>query len=501
MHTQDSLSARPFLRRPELLLLLVLACVIALRFGVYQWMRTHGYFYGIPWDSFSRTLISHSWSKDPFFSPPDGYWLPLQFWLVGSVFALIRPWLPASEILVPVFINNLFFVGSIVALFFLTLKISNKPVVAISACLLASVFAGDVFVSYSALSEPMLIFFMLLASYLFYNMHTDEKEKHAVNAIRVSLIVLLAAATHYIGWFLAVFFCLYLLPYAISSFRQKDIQQTVQYGVAIIICGFFPILWSLNNLVQHGSLFLSVQTAKDLQEKFIGKMNWMDRFLIPPGVMLREFFPIVVPGLIAIIIILFHRRVKSLVYLLPVGFVFVLIWISTLFAFSAPYQEPRYLVVFGWILLPMIVLGLYFLWNEGVELGKIAAGLMLGFLIIFNVWQIQAFRNYFDSDVSTVAYQARNWFSSHPDKAQIFLVDIPSGENDVFRLISGHPERVQAISTDQMNSEIEKLEALLNNHRDPALYITSDKPLARLAKDQGLTVKRVGRFHLIFADD
>jgi hypothetical protein len=143
-----------------------LGCIVGtvvLRFFIYVWLYSKGYFYGIPWDSFSRTLMSYEWSKHPFFAPSDGYWLPLQFYIVGSIYKIIRPLNSTSDILVPIIINNIFFVGSLIITFSLVRNIVRK-IVSAFLCILVAVFAGDIFVSYTALSEPILIFFILLAS-------------------------------------------------------------------------------------------------------------------------------------------------------------------------------------------------------------------------------------------------------------------------------------------------------------------------------------------------
>lgn len=473
-----------------------LAVVLVLRLGIYQWLHTHGYFYGIPWDSFMRTQIAYNWSREPFFAPPDGYWLPLQFYLVGSVFALIRPWLPTSEILVPVAINNIFFIASIVVLFFLTLELSQEPLVAGAACVLASVFAGDVFVSYTALSEPMLIFFMLLASFLFYKMHTGEGEDHPRKALITAFVVLLAAASHYIGWFLAIFFCLYFGYHFAIGLIRRNYPSAGYYFLAIAVCALVPIAWLFVNYLMYGDPFSPLQVARHAQEDYIGTMEVLERILIIPNVILYEFFPIVVPGLLAGVFLFFKTR-RTLVYLIPMGFVLGWLWLSTALAFSAPYQEPRYLVFVGWALLPLIAIAGRRLWNAWGVWGKALTTGLCTVILFFNMQQIGSFRNSFEEYVRTTAMQARYWLAKEPESARVFLFQEFPVEAGVIPVISGSPERIVTVSEDEIIKVLPNLQEFFNSKARPWLFITREKVLADEAKRQHLFVRRTGKYFLI----
>jgi len=483
------------LRESLIMLGAALLCVGALRLMIYQWLRTHGYFYGIPWDSFTRALLSYEWSKEPFFSPPDGYWLPLQFYLVGSVFALIRSWLSTSEILVPVAINNLFFVGSIIVLYCLTLKVSQKPGTAFIACLLAGVFAGDVFVSYSALSEPMLIFFMLLASYLFEIMHAGEREKHPKRAVIVSCVVLLAAATHYIGWFLAVFFCIYFGYYFFKDLMHWR-RSTGTYALAIGICAVVPILWLFNSYLHFGNPFSPLQLAEEAQARFIGELGVLERALVIPRVIVQDLSPIAVIGIVSGVFLLLKEREK-LRYLFPTGAALGWIWLSTALAFSAPDQEPRYLVFVGWALCPLIALAGDYLWNAWGVWGKAAAGVFLAIILALNLQQISSFQNSFKEYVRTTAMQARHWLEAQPESALVFLHRDESAENIVIALISGHPERTVLLSKEEMDVAYPDSWGYFYSKTDPWLFITRNKAFADAAKSQGFVVKKTGKYFLI----
>ena len=140
---QQKSRAIPF---DKLSILLAISLAVALRIGIYFWLRQVGYFYGTAWDTFTRTLMAYQWWDNPCFYCYGGYWLPLQFWIVGTIYGLLKPVIQTTEILVPVAVNNLFWVGSLWITYLIGRRIGGRWV-GIIACLLAAVFSGDVFVS------------------------------------------------------------------------------------------------------------------------------------------------------------------------------------------------------------------------------------------------------------------------------------------------------------------------------------------------------------------
>ncbi len=308
-----------------------LTIVIITRLIIYLWLNYHGYFYGIPWDSFSRTLLSFDWAQNPYFAPSDGYWLPLQFWVVGSVYVLTHHWDPTSNIMVPVFVNNLFFIGSLLIIYKFCSKITGKVSISFIACLIASFFAGDIFVTYTALSEPILIFLILLACYQFYTLFTGGLQKSRALPLFLSITGLFASATHYIGWFLSLFIVLSLVPHLLKSIQKRDISQIFYLIFCIIICVIMPFLWLLNNYLTWGNPLHPIQFAKQMQAGYIGQLSFIARFLVTPEVILKQFYPLIIPGVFAFVLVAI-KKPKILIFMVPAIFVLSLIWLSTWFA-------------------------------------------------------------------------------------------------------------------------------------------------------------------------
>ena len=202
-------------------LLLAILVSLFIRIAVNLWLNRAGYFYGVPWDPFTRTANAYQWAAKPFFAPGDGYWLALQFWLAGSLFALLKPVLTTSNILVLVVLNHLFFAGSLILVYQIAKKIGGTWS-GILACLLASLFAGDVFVTYTALSEPISIFFSLLASIWYVDyLAVTEFERRSTYAARLGAAAFFPSASHYIGWYLAGFLGLTLTGRLHLAFAPK----------------------------------------------------------------------------------------------------------------------------------------------------------------------------------------------------------------------------------------------------------------------------------------
>ena len=348
----------------------------------------------------------------PLFFPADGYWLPFQFWLVGAIYFLLKPLINTSEILIPVGINNLFLIGSLIIIYKFSSRVGNKYV-GLLACFLIAVFAGDVFISYTALSEPILVFFLLLASYLIFLFFTSDDSKKGTLAILISIATLFATSTHYIGWMLALFVCILLPPFLFFSLKRKDWKNSLLYLVAILICIAMPLAWLINNYLLFGDFFHMTQTAKLAQADYIGQIPFTQRIFIPAKVLMNNFPMITTIGLLGVIVNIFLKR-NALFFLIAPVFILGGIWFSTLLAFSAPYQEPRYLVFWGWAMIPFIAMLTSTLWGSKGLVGRAAAILILGLVIVSDFQNISNFQNSFGPAVKKTSICAGNLPETEP---------------------------------------------------------------------------------------
>ncbi len=466
---------------------------LLLRLGIYLWLRQSGYFYGIPWDSFPRTLSAYYWSQRPTFAG-GGYWMPFCSWLVGSVYFVLKPWIKGSEILVPVAVNNLFLVGSLIITYLVGNKIGGKST-GFLACLLAGVFAGDVFISYTALSEPVLVFFILLASYFLIEYYQAVENHRGWIAVKIGLASLLAATTHYIGWFLAAFACIVLLPGIISSVKNKSWRLLSVFLFAIALCILIPAVWLLNSYLQFGDLFHSLNVAKEYQADSIGRASLGTRLLIPIRVLINNFPAITIAGCLSILLV-FTKRRWALMYLAAPGFVFGMVWLSTGLALSAPNQEPRYLVFLGWAMIPIISLAGDILWQAPGYLGKIAVSIAVILIMATNLNDMRGFQNSISPDVRAVAAQAEVFLQQN-STAFVIMESTNSIERWGIPVLSKQPERTYSVKRGNILSNSENLDSFFSDYGEPWLAIVIQRKIARLARDQGLSVKQVGGYYLI----
>ncbi len=457
------------------------------------WLFNIGYFYGIPWDSFSRTLISYQWADRPFFSTSDGYWLPLQFWVVGLFFALIRPIYPASNMFVPVIVNHLFFVGSLIVVYLLAKKLSRKSAGMI-CCLIAVVFAGDVFTTYSGLSEPLLIFLILLDTYLVYIFLTTKDRLKLV--VPIGFVTGLATATHYIGWFLGVFIGIMFFIYFLNLIKGKKYRDTMQVVIGVILVAVMPVLWLLNSWNIHGSPFYAMTFAKDMQANYIGQMTLFERFINMPGTFAKDFPAIAIAGFLAGIYLLFKNK-KMLVYLLPGGFTLCWIWLSTTLAFSAPYQEPRYLVFGGWLLIPMISIALVFAWSSAKKISRILIIVAAVGFIASNLYDINHFRNSFDLDVRAAGQYAYQFLKDHPQNGSVILQNDSFAERGPIRVLAGYPNRVELIPTKTLEDNLANPKQFFDTIDSNWVVIIKDENFAMKAQEQGYEIQQEGSYYYI----
>jgi hypothetical protein len=467
---------------------------VAVRLGIYLWLHDAGYFYGTAWDTFIRTLMAYQWSEAPCFYCYDGYWLPLQFWIVGTIYGLLKPVIQTTEILVPVAVNNLFWVGSLWITYRVGERIGGRWV-GIIACLLAAFFSGDVFVSYTALSEPILIFFILLTSYCLVNYIQAEPERKGVEALKLGVAAMLATATHYIGWFLALFVSFFVLTAMVKSLRKKE-KRSLVFFIAVLLCGVIPLVWLVTSYQTYGDALHSVQVARRYQETLVGALPPGNRFLLPIQALVGKFAAITIAGCLSMVYV-YRRERQALMFMAAPTFILGMIWLTTVLALSAPDQEPRYLVFWCWACLPYIAYAGASIWKRPGYAGKLVVSLGLSILLVVNILNIRNFHNSFGTDVRDTGVQAELFLKQAADH-RVLIVGITISERLVIPVLSGYPGRVYKISNNELVKKWgDTTAALLSPDKDWLVIVQSSRIVKR-ARSLGLTVKKFGKYFVIY---
>jgi 4-amino-4-deoxy-L-arabinose transferase-like glycosyltransferase len=484
---------------------LLVVCLI--RALVYLYMHQMHWFYGIPWDTFARTLDSYNWSFAPFLMEPNGYWMPLQFYLEGTVFFLLRPWIPTSNLLVPVFINNVFFFGSLVITYLITVRLTGRKLIAFFACSLIAVFAGDVFITYSGLCEPMLIFFILLSSYLYWKYKNGEDKSQPNLIIWMAIASTLATLTHFLGMPIAFFFGILFVLGFFRALQKRDSGSLIRYGICILIELITPIGWLIYNYVTFGNPFYSFRSAQTSQQAYAGQFSIFKRIAIPFFTILNNYPAIyILIGIALLFLLVRTKSLQKLWYAIPGSLVFLSLWISSIFALSNTFQEPRYLVFMVWVCLPLVgvagneILKLRLGRPKGISL-KALGVLAIILVLATNISQITQFKNYWSNDVLRTAITLKDWLKANNAQGKVVIQLVSPEQNVVIPTVSGYPYNYIYTDLKNLNLYSDDLGAFFNRvakTSDPWIgVIFNDEPLTQKAINQGLKVLRYGIYTLI----
>lgn len=298
-------------------------------------------------------------------------------------------------------------------------------------------------------------------------------------------IALCAAATHLIGWFLAGFLLAYAGVELVRSTANRRLLPSVQYAVGGALCVVFPILWMTMNYVVWGNPLHFTQHALQAQADYIGQLPVIQRFAIPPLIFFQALPAICATGIISVAMI-FRQDRRSVVYTAPAGFVFLSLWASTVMAFTAPYQEPRYMVVFGWVLIPFIAVAASRIWQRRASWSRAVVVIAVATIVITNVVEVFSFSNSFGPDIQEVAERAGAWLRAQDPNAQVLVQADSFAERGVIPVVAGYPDRFRCVDHVDWSGQAGEW-----------LAIVKDSQVADQAQANGLYVEQIGAYFLI----
>jgi hypothetical protein len=439
-----------------LVALVGLALRILLDFLLYR----DGYFYGKPWDTFTRTYLAWQWARNPYFAPADYFWLPLQFWLVGLAFRLIAPWMETSSLIVPVAINHLLLGGSLAITYWVATKLGGRLAGWLSV-LLAVTLTGDVWVTYSALSEPLSIFLNLGTSALLLTWKETNSAGHKKIVLMIGLMVFLASATHYVGWFLSLFMILFFGGHVSRRFASRDritvngyryawLRSLMPYGIAFALILIFPLYWLYLNWAEFGNSLHFASLSAAYQASYAGQRSWLYRSAAPFLATWENAPGLIVSGTFSVPLVLYWKGWHWGVYLLPALFNFLVLAASSALALSAPDQEPRYMVMYIWVLLPFVASIIVQLLSNDAAARRVLGLGLAAFLLVLGTVQSFSYFNSFDANVRLAGLAAGRWLVSHGESERIVIEDQGFAERMVIPIVAGYPDRFVPVSGIEM---------------------------------------------------
>jgi hypothetical protein len=482
---------------PTVALLGIVGIVLLIRVFLYLELVRSGYFYGIPWDTFSRANLAYQWAQHPYFAVADGYWVPLQFWIVGLAYWFARPFVDGSTLLIPVLVNNVFFVASLIITFQIAQRIAGR-LAAVVTLLLLAINNQDIWITFSGLSEPILIFFVL-CSMLLFKLQVSSETRRPIWSFAIGAVAILAAATHYVGWFLAIFLCGFLGMAGGRAHIEHRFKDSAAHLVGMLLCVAFPAIWLAWNAATFGDPLHFTSVAKGLQAGYVGQLSLTERILTIPEVFVTQFPVFATAGMISAVLVSLKKPRRTM-FLMPGIFLLLSIWASTLLAFSAPYQEPRYLLIFIWILTPytaaVAVAGL----GSREVARRVLTILLVTGMAISGLWMTFGFENSFGPEVRQVARIAGKWLERHSDAARVIIEVDSFAEQGVIPVVSGHPE--QFIFLDEGQIAAAEVDAVpgFDATSEEWLAIVKETELAFPASLQGLEVLHIGSYYVVDAE-
>jgi hypothetical protein len=478
---------------------------MGLRLGIEFLLWRSGYFYGKEYDTYVRAALSWHWSIG-YYAGFDYYWPPLQFWIVGTAYKLIIPITKTVELWVPVAINHIFFAGSL-ALTSYTANLIGGKKAAMIAALLSVTMAGDIWATFSALSEPMTIFFTSGTSLtvLLWVQSWGQVNRQKMLAALLGVWVGLAAITHFMGWFFSILMAVGVAM--VSLFRlfalrkegkiltlKRCLDEIGVYLIAVMIAWLPVFYWTFINWQQHGNPVHFLNTASSVQLHY-AKLKPIIYRALSPSLVLWQYAPILF-SLASISIPFVVRKYGRIwmAYLAPTALHFIILTISGALALSASYQEPRYLVIYVWVIVPFVASWCGYLIDDFTRFRRIVGWGLLIFITAASLWQAFHFTNSFSVDVKNVSFFARQWFRSHPNM-KLVIEDDWAAEEIVIPMVSGYPGNFIHAKKQELISICEGMETISTIPRN-TIWILSTDTFHLVDQKVGL-IERIGPYRLV----
>ncbi|MEX2030785.1 MAG: hypothetical protein WD906_07430 [Anaerolineales bacterium] len=337
--------------RAELVLLtgsVILALLV--RVAIDFILNGSGYRYGDDPDTFYRTGLAWRWAIQPYFIP--GHWLPLQFWINGATFVILRPLIGGLDLLVPVLWNHVYFVGSLALTYLFASSLGGKEA-GFAASILGATLTTDIWTTYSGLVEPMLVFFGILTCYTWWKGTVRSGGMNQRDVFLVALSAGAASAAHYSGWFIAGFAAIALLVMAVRQRLSKAIGAKTNLRsllLGALVCGAFPITWIVANQAMYGNGFRFLAQAQSFHDWFL-----LEPLRLRLSSALRELVaaePLLIALSFVAIPFVAKRSPGAISYLsAPVAYLLCLMF-AGIMGYGVPTLHARYVLFLYWTVIP-----------------------------------------------------------------------------------------------------------------------------------------------------
>lgn len=176
----------------------------------------------------------------------NAYVTPSQPIYISSIL-LLNKILKVSDLSLIIFFNILLNTGSIILIYYISLKLFKKKSVSFISGLLFALYFPNVYYVRSALTETPTIFFMLLSIFIFIKaIEKDKKELYMIFSISYAITIMFRPALAPM-----LLICFYLIFKKLGL--TEGVKRLLYFGV-----GFFLIVfpWILRNYFMSGALYI-----------------------------------------------------------------------------------------------------------------------------------------------------------------------------------------------------------------------------------------------------
>jgi hypothetical protein len=337
-------------RRIWVVVVIVIALVLRVALGLLTWEPGWS---ALTWDDFTRVAIAQEWATEPFIVR-DLVWLPLPFWITGTVYALAGRWFEASPMALMAVLNTvaIFVVACVSAR--TAHKIFKDLVGTVVVFLLVLFAPWGYFLSLSGLAEPLYFVAISVAVAGLASWSISGKD----GALAVgSAAVAAAAAMRYEGWWLAIAWVLVVGVDTLVMLAKQPFGEVVRARLRTIVVAAaplaVPLAWMVTNFVREGSpLYFAHESSRYFRNAYGSFDRPIERILYYPMALFRAApFLLILAGASAFI----GRRRRPVVMI--VGLLstqFVLFYLSSTASGAIGAFPERFLFAYALGLAPIV---------------------------------------------------------------------------------------------------------------------------------------------------
>lgn len=436
-------------RRKEILYIcsfLAGAIGVKLALALYLWRNG---FVEYDADGFTRSIIAWQWEVGKKQLGIDA-WLPLQFWLNGT---LMHFW--PDLLRVPRLVNMVASIITTVNLFFIGRALFGRTAGYVSAAL-AAIFPWEIWFGLSGMSESLTHVF-LTTGVAFFAQWLTRKNPHVSWLVLASLGFLGATMLRYEAWFYSAVYALIALIIALRR-HEWGKPDKIKVVLALVPAFVFMLYWMYASWADPtiGSPLGFAKITSEINGRIYSSENtslsFLARLVYYPQTFLTLWLPLTLPALVGSLWLAWKPVGKARWYLALVWGEFTVFILTTLPYNNIAPGSARYPVSNLLLLLPVVAYLFERAFNHPKQAVRYAG---VGFLVLLLLSEVYATlerpRTYPDAGTRQVAAWLDNlWKTGYLKPDDKVILDLPAYDgpdgNDFTRayyslpVLTNHPD-------------------------------------------------------------